>query len=145
MTNNYDAKIWGPHYWFFLHSVASIYPEHPNDIIKKKFYNLIQNFYEFIPNSEMSNNFIQLLKKYPVEPYLDNKTSLMIWVNFIHNVVNDKLERPKLSFDEMIQFYKEIYKSPQIKNQEWLQLKKQLCVGGTLSILIGTIWYLYDK
>ena len=32
-------QIWGPHYWFFLHTVAFNYPIHP---IQKKFYELIE-------------------------------------------------------------------------------------------------------
>ena len=32
-----DPKIWGPHYWFFLHTLALTYPETPNEVIKKKY------------------------------------------------------------------------------------------------------------
>ena len=31
-----DAKIWGPHYWFVLFTMASCYPKNPNDVTKKK-------------------------------------------------------------------------------------------------------------
>ena len=30
-----DSNIWGPHYWFFLHTAALSYPVTPNDTIKK--------------------------------------------------------------------------------------------------------------
>ena len=45
-----DSKIWGPHYWFVLLTIAISYPIHPNDVTKKKYYELIQNFPLFIPN-----------------------------------------------------------------------------------------------
>ena len=38
-----DPNIWGPHYWFFLHTLALTYPETPNDVIKKKYYDFYQN------------------------------------------------------------------------------------------------------
>ena len=31
-----DPIIWGPHYWFMLHTIALNYPIRPNDVIKKK-------------------------------------------------------------------------------------------------------------
>ena len=44
-----DPKIWGPHYWFVLHTIALQYPLHPTKIIKKKYYDFIQNLPLFIP------------------------------------------------------------------------------------------------
>ena len=41
-----DPTIWGPHYWFFLHTIAMTYPIRPNDVTKKKYYELtILNIY----------------------------------------------------------------------------------------------------
>ena len=37
-----DPKIWGPHYWFFLHTIALNYPLYPNDISKRKYYDVIE-------------------------------------------------------------------------------------------------------
>ena len=36
-----DPKVWGPHYWFFLHTVAMCYPHRPNTITKKKHLNTL--------------------------------------------------------------------------------------------------------
>jgi hypothetical protein len=38
-----DSNTWGPHYWFFLHTIAISYPKHPNAITKKKIYDLSDN------------------------------------------------------------------------------------------------------
>ena len=64
-----DPKIWGPHYWFFIHTVAMTYPIRPNAITKKKYYEFIQNLPLFIPVENMSGEFSKLLDKYPVTPY----------------------------------------------------------------------------
>ena len=30
-----DKNVWGPPYWFTLHTIAMTYPEFPNETIKK--------------------------------------------------------------------------------------------------------------
>ena len=37
-----DAKVWGPHYWFVLFTMASCYPKNPNDVTKKNTMNLFK-------------------------------------------------------------------------------------------------------
>ena len=32
---NFEPEIWGPHYWFFLHTVSESYPVHPTSVTKK--------------------------------------------------------------------------------------------------------------
>jgi len=66
-----NPKVWGPHYWFVLHTIALTYPLHPNETIKKKYYDFIHNLPIFIPISNMGNSFSELLDLYPVAPYLD--------------------------------------------------------------------------
>ena len=41
-----DAEIWGPHYWFVLHTIAFNYPKHPSAIQKKLHYRLMHNLPE---------------------------------------------------------------------------------------------------
>jgi hypothetical protein len=106
----FDSKIWGPHYWFFLHTIAYKYPETPNDNMKRKYYDLLINFPLFIPDENIGKEFALLLDKYPFVPYLDKKDSLIIWVNFIHNKINFMLKKPEVpllnSFDDYILYYK---------------------------------------
>jgi hypothetical protein len=83
-----DSNVWGPHYWFVLLSIAICYPIHPNDVTKKKYYELIHNFPLFMPDSRIGNKFSELLDKYPITPYLDSRDSFIKWVHFIHNRVN---------------------------------------------------------
>ena len=64
-----DPKIWGPHYWFFLHTVALNYPLYPNEISKKKYYDFIENFSLFIPIPDIANSFSNILDEFPVTPY----------------------------------------------------------------------------
>ena len=31
-----SSTVWGPHYWFVLHTIALSYPIYPTNAIKKK-------------------------------------------------------------------------------------------------------------
>ena len=104
-----SPMVWGPHYWFFLHSIAYYYPENPNQTTKRKYYDLIHNMPLFIPNESIGNRFSRLLDKYPVTPYLDTRESFLRWVNFIHNKVNHMLGKDELSLEESIQSYETKY------------------------------------
>ena len=95
-----DPNVWGPHYWFFLHSVALHYPKHPTATTKKIHYRLIHNFHEFIPHNAIAANFVKMVAKYPVAPYLDSRAHLVRWVHFIHNKINEKTMKRLVSLEE---------------------------------------------
>jgi len=140
-----DSKIWGPHYWFFLHTAAMSYPVTPNDTVKKKFYDFIQNFPLFIPDMKMASSFSKILDKYPVSPYLDSKDSLTRWTHFIHNKINKKLEKQEISLEK---FYTEYYKSYETvteKQINYIKTKKHVAYAVILLIFIGIIYNFYNS
>ena len=110
-----DPTIWGPYYWFVLHTIALTYPSTPNETIKKKYYDFIHNLPLFLPVSNIGNQFSVLLDKYPVTPYLDSQPSFVKWVHFIHNKINVLLEKPELTMEEAMVCYYEHYKPKEIK------------------------------
>jgi hypothetical protein len=113
-----NPEVWGPHYWFVLHTIAITYPEHPNDVVKKKYYDFLHNMPLFLPVKEIGNGFSKMLDKYPVTPYLDSQASFVKWVHFIHNKYNIALDKPELSMDEAISAYYELYKPKAVKEEE---------------------------
>jgi len=140
-----DPKVWGPHYWFFLHTVAMTYPHHPNAVTKKKYYEFIQNLPLFIPVENISKEFEKLIDVYPITPYLDNRDSFVRWTHFIHNKINEKLEKPPLSLNDFFVQYYNQYKSQNEKIEEYYKLKQKLIYGGILATILYSIYYLYDK
>jgi hypothetical protein len=140
-----DPKIWGPHYWFFLHTVAMTYPHHPNAVTKKKYYEFVQNIPLFIPVEQMSKEFESLTDKYPITPYLDNRDSFVRWMYFIHNKINEKLEKPQITFNDFFVEYYNQYKSKNEKLAEYYKLRERLIYAGVLVSMLGIIYYLYDK
>jgi len=110
----YDSHIWGPHFWFFLHTIAMNYPDRANDVTRRKYYDLVQNMPIFIPNVEMGNRFSRLLDQYPVTPYLDKRESFIRWTVFIHNKVNIILGKPEMTLETAIELYHAAYIPPKL-------------------------------
>lgn len=145
MTVYLDPKVWGAHYWFFLHTVAMTYPHHPNTVTKKKYYEFIQNLPLFLPVQEISSEFSKLIDKYPITPYLDNRDSFIRWTHFIHNKINQKLEKPPISLNEFYVKYYDEYKLDNVKAVEYYKLKEKVVYSLIIVIIVGSIFYLYDK
>ena len=55
--------IWGPHLWHVLFTFALSYPEQPNAITKRKYYDFIQNLPVFLPNAEIRKSFGALINE----------------------------------------------------------------------------------
>jgi hypothetical protein len=140
-----DPNVWGPHYWFFLHTISITYPHHPNAVTKKKYYEFIQNLPLFIPVESMSSEFSKLIDQYPITPYLDNRESFIRWIWFIHNKINQKLEKPEISLSAFYTKYYESYKPNNVKLVEYYKLREKLIYGSIVVGMIGSIYYLYDK
>jgi hypothetical protein len=142
---NLDPKIWGPHYWFFLHTISMSYPIHPNAVTKKKYYDFVQNIPLFIPVESIAGEFSKLLDQYPVQPYLDNKESFIRWMWFIHNKINKKLEKPQISLNDFYVKYYDEYKPINEKMSEYYKIRGKLIYSGIIISIFGGIYYLYDK
>ena len=140
-----DPNIWGPHFWFFLHTIVLSYPHRPNEVTKKKYYEFIQNLPLFIPVEEIGSDFLKLLDEYPITAYLDSRDSFVRWMHFIHNKINEKLEKPKITLNDFYFNYYEEYKPKDIKFKEYYKLKEKIIY--TLVIIGATslIVYLYNK
>lgn len=137
-----DPKVWGPHYWFVLHTIALKYPLNPNTTIKKKYYDFIQNLPLFIPIEDFGNLFSSFLDKYPVTPYLDSRESFVKWMHFIHNKINIYLGVPTLTSTEAMTAYYEHYKPKAVKSREVMIGREKLIFFGILVVLISIIIFL---
>jgi hypothetical protein len=140
-----DPTVWGPHYWFFLHTVTMSYPLRPNAVTKKKYYEFIHNFPLFIPIEPMATFFSKLLVEYPVTPYLDTRDTFIRWMHFIHNKINEHLEKPKISLNQFYINYYEEYKPKDVKMREYYKVRGKLIYLFIIIVFIYMIYYLYNK
>jgi hypothetical protein len=128
-----DSRIWGPPFWFFIHTIAMNYPDRANEVTKRKYYDFVQNLPIFIPNVEMGNRFSRLLDKYPVTPYLDKRESFIRWTVFIHNKINKMIGKPEMDLKDAIEKYNRTYVP------EKLQLYGETGIKNNVVVLYATI------
>ena len=140
----FSPSVWGPHYWFFLHTVAQSYPLSPNQVTKRKYYDLIQNFPLFIPDEEIGNKFSRLLDKYPVTPYLDSRDSFIRWTHFIHNKINALLGKQEISLPLALDKYRAEYKPKTVRITESIKIRKHLLYSAFI-ISCFLLIYIYYK
>jgi hypothetical protein len=139
----FDPSVWGPHYWFFLHTITESYPLTPNATTKRKYYDLIQNIPLFIPNGEIGNKFSEMLDKYPVTPYLDNRDSFVRWMHFIHNKYNALLGKEEISLPLALEKYRAQYKPKVYVLTDTIRVRKQYIFAALILILFFLIYVYY--
>lgn len=111
LNEEFDPAIWGPHFWFFLHTIARSYPIQPSSTMQKKYYTFYQDIPIFMPVQSIGNAFAKLLDKFPVSPYLSSRKELIKWTNFMHNKVNARLMKDSVPLSESSQIYWSMYNS----------------------------------
>lgn len=104
-----NPKIWGPHAWIFLHSVTLSYPNNPSDLDKKTFKYFFLNLKDILPCQKCRYNYRNHLQKYNIDDYLNNREDLVKWLIMIHNEVNISNNEKIYSYDDVIDYYKNLY------------------------------------
>lgn len=140
-----NPKIWNPHIWFFMYSICHCYPDYPNTVTKRKYYDFVQNIPLFLPNSSCSNYFSRLLDTFPVTPYLDTKDSFTYWVHCLNNRMNQYLGNPEHTYLEHLDlFYKEFLPKEYVVSKK-KGIKKQYLVFMLIAIMLFIIVIYYPK
>tara|TARA_Y100000816_G_scaffold288609_1_gene273471 strand:- start:2059 stop:2496 length:438 start_codon:yes stop_codon:yes gene_type:complete len=131
-----DPTVWGPHFWFTLHTIAFTYPSNPNEVTRKKYYDFIQNLPLFLPIPEIGNSFARLLDKYPVTPYLDSRKSFMKWMHFIHNKIRKGCGHLEIDMEEAINIYKSHYIPKEKVDIDNKKIRRYKIYGSVVGILL---------
>ena len=93
----------------------------------------------------MGSDFSKLLDEYPVTAYLDSRDAFVRWIHFIHNKINEKLEKPKISMNDFYIKYYEEYKPKDIKMKDYYRWREKIIYTTVLLAASGLIVYLYNK
>ena len=140
-----NPTIWGPHFWFVLHTIAITFPHSPNEVTRRKYYDFIQNIPLFLPVEEIGNTFSQYLDKYPVTPYLSSRTSFVKWMHFIHNKINVSLGKDEMTIEDAMAAYYEHYQPKAVKSAQERKRRDKLLFGCLLVFICVIAAILYNK
>lgn len=105
-----NPKIWGPHLWFFLHSITFNYPLKPSKEDKKNYLNFFENLYKVLPCEKCSKHYQQNIKEIPLtDEILNDRNKLIDWLINFHNNVNKYAKKPLLTKQQVIDYYQSQY------------------------------------
>ena len=109
-----NPDIWMPQFQFTLQTMSLMYPQHPNDVTKKKYYDTIHNIPLFVHRQPLAATSIIELHEFPVTPYLSSRESFMRWIHFIINKIFKFTEGKKLEFYDSLEKYYDAYKPKEL-------------------------------
>jgi Erv1 / Alr family len=102
--------IWGPAAWHMLHafSIGGGGPEKPIRADEKKCYYLFyKSFAELIPCAVCKTHYIEYFYHiYTIEEREITRESMKRYIYDLHNIVNDDLGKPKITFRKAMEFHK---------------------------------------
>jgi hypothetical protein len=143
-----DNKIWGPYFWFTLHTITLSYPDKPSYENKRHFNDFFINLQHVIPCNKCQQHYRNHITNNPISTALDSKEHLVVWLFNLHNIVNESLGKKKMEFPDFQEKYRKIY-SPTIPEKivstvpmdNWFKLKLGLFIIFFLGSIGGIYWY----
>jgi hypothetical protein len=100
-----DPAFWGKSTWLFLHTLTFNYPTNPTHQDKIKYYKFFKNLGDLLPCPSCAESYKIYVKYIPIVDYLDDIHGVTFWLYIIHYLVNKKLSKSNLSFNEVVKTY----------------------------------------
>ncbi len=125
---NLNPEIWGPHFWYTLHTISFYYQEYPTSTDMRLYKEFYESFVTMLPCKSCKLHYRRLLSQYPIDAHLNSRDSLSRWVVFIHNQVNRKLNKKEMAYDDVVKMYR-----------KWFDQKKTLNKTKNYVFLLGSI------
>ena len=136
-----DPEIWGPHGWYFLHSITLAYPDNPTNDDKMYHKNFFESLKNILPCEKCRNHYDQTLTTYPIEKHLENKESLFKWLVDVHNRVNIDNGKREYSYDEVTKLYENMYS----KNKNGYFISNNTLIIIFINLVVYLIFYYKNK
>lgn len=134
-----DTSIWGPPFWFSLHTISMNYPEKPSYIDKQQHLIFFESLKKVLPCQTCRDHYAIFLQNKPISPYLDNKNTLKKWVLDCHNNVN-KINGEKVwTIEQLDNHYNNIYDNKHKFKCDFV-IKKKITNNNISNILIVVLF-----
>lgn len=106
MSINIDPTLWGPSAWRYMHYITLSYPDNPTAVDRENVYNFFMLNAKLLPCEKCRNEFNKELQRNPLtNNILSSRQDLIIWLINVHNRVNERLGKPQMTYDQVINEY----------------------------------------
>jgi len=105
--NTSSPDVFGPPMWFTLHNGASKYPHKPGTLVKERMKYFILGIPVMIPCAKCREDATAYIEKFKdsLDDICSSRLKLFEFFFTFHNVVNKKLNKPIISYEEAIKLY----------------------------------------
>jgi hypothetical protein len=133
-----------------MHIVALGYPGKPTYGNKKAAKEFYESLTFLIPCPVCREHYAEFLKSMPISPFLDTRDDLFKWTVAIHNNVNEKLGKPRVTELESLEFYRRLGasgRSPVLKPDDYAEADLRAMIRGigigvaTTVVVGGIVWF----
>ena len=119
---NIDPELWGPSLWNSMEAIVCTLSLHN----KKNIGFFFENLRTILPCEKCKNHFNQYYKEFPVQNYLQNPLTLLIWLYLLKTKIKTRQERDCPKFMDWITHIAETFQVPELyyhldKNNELLE------------------------
>lgn len=143
-----NQNIWGPNFWFCLHTITFNYPLEPKSEDKLNYYNFFFNLGKVLPCSYCRKNYQRNFKEMPIR--LNSRKELVCWLIDFHNEVNGKEGKRQYTYSEILKIYENKFgKEIKLEGDEnikcfdidthKLKINSQFFIGLVIGIVIGIL------
>ncbi len=102
-NDGFLTYVWGPAFWFVLHTISFNYPNEPTKEEKENYKNFVLSLQHVLPCKYCRMNISKNFKKMPItDDVLENRTTFSKYMYDLHNMVNVMLGKsPHLTFEDV--------------------------------------------
>jgi hypothetical protein len=123
---NIDPDIWGPGFWSSMEALACTI----NQRNKKNIGFFFENLRTILPCENCRNHYNLYCNDFPVEKFLQNSLTLLVWLYQLKIKIKSRQERTVPKFIDWLEYLIEKYNIPEIyyhldKNNEFLDMMKR--------------------
>jgi hypothetical protein len=102
-----DPAVWGPHFWFTLHTSALYYPLEPSKIVMNAIKNRIMAIPYELPCDVCRPHALAFIEKHydNLDTIVSSRENLGKFYLDFHNHVNRRYGKPEWTYEKLINFY----------------------------------------
>lgn len=139
-------SIWGPKYWFILHTSSFRYPENPSNEDKQYMKNLILSLANLtLPCPLCRHHMREYLESNNLDKALESNEALIEYLWKFHNSVNLRTGKTEFPFQDFLDLYAK-YETMSGPEEEMKLFKTEYFLAlGALFVVIITFYLLHNK
>lgn len=104
-----DPNHFGPYFWTTIHFICLGASDNLTSEQKHGFIQFFNNLHYVIPCSSCGQHLRENIEKIkPIEDVLNSSHELFKWSVDLHNIVNDMLSKPRMSYEDAYKFWRSL-------------------------------------